>query len=728
MRAAFTTRLVSGLLALIFALTTGQIILAQGGSSGRTLRTLQNTTVPVRDAPDLAARLSGLADATSIQANRAPDYRTGDRETFFVGNNDSNEILTVEATLAAEAPGVYLWVQDGISYDPARLAMVASFLDQQLFPAVRELFGHEASPGIDGDPHIYVLNVQNIGNSIGGYFNDSSTYPRQIFETSNEHEMFVVAVDNVPFDSSAYPYVLAHEFVHMIQHNIDENEETWVTEGTAELGAFLTVGARLGAINDYLRNPTIQLNSWDIDNPLPYYGAAALFFNYLSERLGPAFSLTHSQQPADSIDGIDQALAALDARDPVSGNLLTFNDLFADWLIANLLNDSTLADGRFGYSRLRLGASPAAITQTINTYPIELNYQQVNQFGARYIRLESSVPRTVTINFTGSDTVAVVPTKAHSGQHVYWANRTDQSNPRLTRAFDLSDVTSATFSFWTWYEMEPFWDYGYLSISTDGGASWIPLETEATTHQDPNNRAFAAGYTGFSVGGVEMRPAPYLGVRFNPENGAIIGFVPNSNAEEAGLQPGDQLLAVDAMTLDDPANLITLLNRYQANDTVLFTVLRDGKSVDVPVTLGEHPARTVRPAADWLLQTVDLTPYTGQRVLIRFEYVTDQAFTRNGWVLDDISIPEIGFFDDMEQLDGWQAEGWARITNELPQMFLVQAVSGNTIHRWLTPEDDVTGSWELEIGPDNPATLIISGQTRYTTQPAVYNLQITPTK
>lgn len=708
-------------LAVFFSLILTGTVAAQGGGT-RTLRILQDVDIPVRDAPALAERLGGLEGATTLAATPAPAYRVGDHKTFYVGHSDRDEIFEVDAELAAASPGVYLWVEAGFEYDALVLEQLAEFLDTRLFPAVRALYGHEASPGIDGDPHIYILNVTNIGSTIGGYFNDNSVYPREIFESSNEHEMFVVAVDNVPFNTTAYPYVLAHEFVHMIQHNEDENEETWVTEGTAEVGAFLTVGTRLSAVGHYLSNPTIQLNSWNIDNPGPYYGGASLFFSYLVERFGPGFVLAHSQEPANGINGINNVLAALSPDAP-----LTFDDVFADWLVANLINDSAVDDGRFGYELLNLGAERAAVTRRVTTYPAMLQDQRVNQHGANYFRLESDTPRTLQIAFEGSSTVQVVPTQAHSGAHVYWANRSDQSNPRLTRTFDLRDVDTASLNFWTWYEMEPFWDYGYVSLSTDGGATWLSLENASTRSENPNNRAFAAGFTGFSVGGVAPRPAPFLGVRFDPSSGQVTGLVPGSGGAEAGLQPGDKLVAVESTSLDDPSNLITLLNTYNAHDTVLFTVLRDGSEVTLPVTLGAHPDRTLRPAAAWTQEVIDLTPYVGQEVLVRFEYVTDQAFTRNGWVLDDISVPEIGYFDDAETVDGWTAEGWARISNELPQTFVVESVTGGEtqqVERLLMPGDGLSGTWTVEVGPDTPATIIVSGLTRYTTQPATYTLRI----
>lgn len=705
---------------------------AQGGQTAtngaeQTLQTLDAIAIPVRDAPALAERLGGVAGATVLPVRPAPAYAIGDRASFFVGHDDEETTFEIEAELAAAAPGVYLWVESGVAYDPARLNEIAVFLDEQLFPRIRSLFGSEPTPGIDGDPHIYVLNATRLGEGIGGYFNDNSVYPREVVPTSNEREMFVIAVDNVPFESPAYLYVLAHEFVHMIQHHEDENEQTWVTEGMAELGAFLSIGPRTGAVLQFLSNPTLQLNTWDVDQPRSYYGASALFFNYLVERFGPDFVLIHSREPADGIIGIGNALRTLGALDRITGRPVSFENVFADWVMANLLNSPVLGDGRYGYHLIDLGGQRAALTAAVDSYPAALDARSVNQFGTHYILLTSAEPRTLRLDLHGRETVPVVPTEPFSGTHVYWANRSDQSNARLTGRFDLSAVNSATLRFAAWFEMEPFWDYGYISLSADGGATWTVLETPETTAENPNGRGFAPGLTGFSLGGTGDRPAPFIGISYDSNTAIITGVLPESGAAQAGVQPGDRLLAFEHMAFV-VGELSRLLDRRQVGDIVTLTVARGEQELDLPVTLGAHPDRRLRPEAAWIEESIDLTPYVGGEVLIRFEYVTDQAFTRNGLVLDDIAIPEIGFFDDAESESGrWVSEGWARIENRLPQEYLLQvveSVNGPSVRRLLSPGDGFSGHWTIEVGPSTPAILAISGMTLHTTQPAPYDLAI----
>src|SRR5260221_11196284 len=77
----------------------------------------------------------------------------------------------------------------------------------------------------------------------------------------------------------------------------------------------------------------------------------------------------------------------------------------------------------------------------------------------------------------------------------------------------------------------------------------------------------------------------------------------------------------------------------------------------------------------WVKQTADLSAYAGKKVQLRFEYVTDAALDFDGFALDDISIPEIGFTDDVEKADnGWTANGFIRSSNVVAQRYVVQAI------------------------------------------------------
>ena len=117
---------------------------------------------------------------------------------------------------------------------------LADDFEHNTYPTVREFFGSEWSPGIDSDPHLYILLARGLGNSIAGYFSSADEMHPLAHEYSNAHEMFFLSGDNVDLDEVFTYGVLAHEFQHMIHWNGDRNETTWMNEGFFEVAALLT--------------------------------------------------------------------------------------------------------------------------------------------------------------------------------------------------------------------------------------------------------------------------------------------------------------------------------------------------------------------------------------------------------------------------------------------------------------------------------------------------------
>lgn len=142
----------------------------------------------------------------------------------------------------------------------------------------------------------------------------------------------------------------------------------------------------------------------------------------------------------------------------------------------------------------------------------------------------------------------------------------------------------------------------------------------------------------------------------------------------------------------------------------------------------------VAPAGDtttpaWIPQTADLTPFAGGPLLIRFEYVTDDTVNLQGWALDNITIPELGYLDDVEAGPGvWTPAGFVRHTNQLPQTFIIQAILFSENEVRLEPlqlDENQRGRWELPLDEQwNEAILVVMGNTPFTSHRAAYQYQI----
>ena len=48
------------------------------------------------------------------------------------------------------------------------------------------------------------------------------------------------------------------------------------------------------------------------------------------------------------------------------------------------------------------------------------------------------------------------------------------------------------------------------------------------------------------------------------------------------------------------------------------------------------------------MEEVDLSQFAGQKVQIRFEYITDAAVNGEGFLLDDVQIDAINYQEDFE--------------------------------------------------------------------------------
>ena len=95
---------------------------------------------------------------------------------------------------------------------------------------------------------------------------------------------------------------------------------------------------------------------------------------------------------------------------------------------------------------------------------------------------------------------------------------------------------------------------------------------------------------------------PYIGIRFQPINPDIAArynlaaqwgvyvtqVVSGSPADKAGLKEGDIIIKLDDTALDETHSYINTLFTYKAGDPVNLSVMRDGKLIQVPITLGEQ--------------------------------------------------------------------------------------------------------------------------------------------
>lgn len=578
--------------------------------------------LPPRDLVNLARRFGRIsADAVPDLPPATPPALGSSRDFDIVlmagSSAEPPAIERRRAILRAISEHAYFYWTDGVSIADDRAQEAARQFERDVYAQVTADFGAPRQAGPGRDSRIVVVHA-DLGGGAGGYFAGADRYPRAVSPYSNEVDAIYLDASLEP-GTDGYREVIAHEFAHLIQDSNNRRQQVWLDEGMSVVASQL-VGGNNAFRQAFEQQPQTQLNAWSVDDSAPHYAAAGLFLSYLLGRYGGlAAAGDLERQTSVGEDAIDAFL-----RERSAGK--TFEDVFADWTVANIAGQQA---GDFAYA---FGEGPALSPDPLA--PGDDAAATLPQFAAAYYKIDSPVP--TTFHFEGAARVPALSAQPHSGSAVWWSNRGDSADTRLTRKVDLTGVTAATLRFWAWYDIEQWYDYGYVAVSRDGGSTWTPLAGRYTATENPVGEAYGPGYTGVSGG-------------------------------------------------------------------------------------GSQPA--------WVEEQVDLTPFAGEIVLLRFELITDYAYNRPGWAIDDISIPEIGWTDDAESADDWQAEGFRRIDGPLPQRFILRLVEFEPAFRVTDIPLDAANQADITVPPASgePPVIVVAPLTRGTTEPAVYRYRLTAT-
>ncbi|HZP55954.1 MAG TPA: hypothetical protein VFC53_00205 [Dehalococcoidia bacterium] len=578
--------------------------------------------LPANDPIDLAARY-GLTPGRVPRQNPAqPEPDVGSQRDFYVmrisgaalAHAAPPTVETVHATLRAKSAHAYFYEDDALDVDASSVQAAADQFESSVWPTVTSAFGLPPDPGVDGDPRIIVLQ-SDLGGGAGGYVSADDVYPRAVRPYSNEAEMLYLD-RTLRAGGAAFNVVLAHEFQHVVHLRLDLSEEAWVNEGLSEDASGL-VGGAVSSIDAFEAQPQTQLNGWDSVGSLPHYGAGAAFFRYLASRYGGDREFgAIAGEASDGVAGVDAFLESVGAPQ-------RFRDVFADWVAANVLNR---AAGPYANPE-----RPLDVRIPHDLSPGTPASGDANQFGTDYYALPPG--GEFSLRFQGQADTQVLPVTPVGGGAMLWANAGDNIDTRLTHEVDLTAVAAPVLTFRAWYDIERWFDWAYVSVSTDGGASWRALAGEHTTTDDPLRSSYGPGYTGKSGGGAD---------------------------------------------------------------------------------------------AQWVDERVDLSAYAGQKILLRFEYVTDGSTHGEGWAIDDIAISGTSASDADGR--GWQSEGWVRIDRPLPQTWLVRVIEklAGGDARVVDVPVDAAGRGDMRISPQGveEAVLAVAGTTEGTNEQASYTVSL----
>lgn len=317
-----------------------------------------------------------------------------------------------------------------------------------------------------------------------------------------------------PGDGNDRPFLyegtVAHELEHLIHNDYDQNEESWIDEGLADLAQLVNgFGHDDGHVVYYLAFNRTSLTQWG--SQLEDYGAAYLFQVYLAEQfagltdedggLEPEWTQALVANTQTSIAGVE------DTASTWTGSDVSFTDLFDSWILANYLDDTNrtgAGDWPLGYESIDLnpfiadGFSPWSIARSIKeiygaghkgALPTS-RYYGGSQSGTVEYPVGALPPHTplystfkgvapeldAWLRGDGSSGVAPISGEyelASGGGHLMTDRWVELGNPQMSVEFD------------TWFNIEEDWDFAFVELETTPG-TWVPLVGNITRHsEDP---------------------------------------------------------------------------------------------------------------------------------------------------------------------------------------------------------------------------------------------------
>lgn len=570
--------------------------------------------------------LVGMGQATPEEIYgpfKGKQYQEGDTERFYALDFDvsTGRGKQIRAELRKVTEHAYWWFEVGTDTDPAELDAAAQRFEQDIYPLDRAVYGDVWTPGIDGDPHIFLLHQKKIGGFAVGVFSPWDECPRRLCQGSNQHEMLYIGLDAGPVNSVQNLTTIAHELQHLIQYNTSGNKQRWMDEGLAQLAEHLNGfdprEIRLSDLRKYLRATNFQLDSWPEtfqDDPSINYAVSYMFFVYLYQRFGTAFITHMSGSQQRGLAAVEEALKAMNTG-------TTLDEVFADWAVANYVNNPYVGDGRYYYQSLKLPEKVGAGDFS----PAGSTAGNLHEYGASYYQVKGDT--SYTLSFKGDLTVPLTKTKPTSGSWMWWGYNETLGIARLEREFDLTDVTDPQLTYQAYWRIPTDQTWADVVVSTDDGATWKMLD---------------------------------------------------------------------------------------ATNTQSCSVANGG------------PCYTNSQSDGWQEETVDLSEFAGQKIHLRFEYVTSGDRLGDGFFIDDITLDAINYKDDAESADGgWAQQGFIRLQRTVPQYWAVTVISRDTLPQVIPVALDAKNIGKLTFTtPKDGAVVVVAAMAPFVQAQAKFTLSI----
>lgn len=535
----------------------------------------------IREWEATEARLSGSPvnpdglDTYSDDAAAEYSCYSGNSRLWLSLDDYNNAYFFTEFHLIAESDGAELWVQADLSWpdgDPRDTPVVTcdqaeylvSQFDTNIYPEEVDFFGapdvHDGSASLletwgyfpsgtfyneDGRQVILVSNIRDDSyydytypNYIAGFY--SPTFEAYFDRNIMSIDAYDWANRVGPDGSRPYLYegVFAHEYQHLLHDDYDSDEVNWVNEGLSMFAEFLT-GYVEGndAYSTFEALPENSLTAWGDQGGreiVADYGMVFLWHMYMYEKFGQEFIQAEFHNSLNDISSVNDSLTSI-------GSGETFESVFPKFSVAVLI-DSEAEGFEYGFDNLDVGID---IGHPGQRNPDAYDTPGAPPWGTDYYLLWG-YESLAGLDFNG---VRFNPDWTSDGDVLYSGDGDLLDNWAIFEADSITATSKLTFD--TYWDIEDNWDFGFVQVSTDDGASWTSLPGAYTTD--------------------------------------VID--PDGHPDIAANLPG-----------------LTGWSCYYAADPC------------------------------WINLEYDLSAYDGQDILIAFRYMTDWAFTYEGWFIDNVMV------------------------------------------------------------------------------------------
>jgi len=306
--------------------------------------------------------------------------------------------VQIPATCRGESAHAYIYVADDSWDVDIDQTQVGNILDafEKATPAdaTRGIYQMDVDtfgepPDVDGDPHVilfyFPMNAFK-GYTFDGFFRSDD---ESAGSKTNGVEMLHMNVKASKAPDSEYMLgVAAHEFVHLIGWKYDKSEEGWLDESLAESAmvqaGYMTDLAAAKAYTKKTASVPLCVKSYSD------YGATFSWGSYLLDRFGEGFL-------KDVIQDAGDGRASIEAH--LTGGA-TFTDVFGEFMVATLLDEPAIGDGRYGFDSVDIGSLGS---ETAGLMDGSSHDSSAVAFGARMLRFTPTGAGTLGVTLTSSE-------------------------------------------------------------------------------------------------------------------------------------------------------------------------------------------------------------------------------------------------------------------------------------------------------------------------------------